>query len=148
MHDCEHIRGKHKSGNKYIVGFIFIIVGTILLGRNFHIVPNWISNIFISWQMLLIVIGIVAIFVKKNLTNGIILISIGGIFMLNKFMFFSPFQWQMIWPAAFILVGILLVSNVIGSRYRPNKYNKHRSINLDEFEDDDFDMTDDNYKKE
>lgn len=144
MHKFEHVHRKHKSDNKYLIGLIFIIVGAILLGRNFHIIPQWISKVFISWQMLLIVIGIVSILVKKNLTSGLILISIGGIFLLNKFWYFSPFEWGMIWPAAFILVGILLIGNVIGGSYRPNKYNKHRSINLDEFEDDDdFDIYDD-----
>lgn len=147
MHDFEHIPGKYKSDNKYIIGFIFIIVGAILLGRNFHFIPNWISNVFISWQMLLIVIGIVAIFIKKNMISGLILISIGGIFLLNKFWFFTPFQWQMIWPAAFIFVGVLLVSNVIGSQYKPKKFDKRWSFELDDLEkDEDFDITNDNDK--
>ncbi len=147
MHDFEHIRGKHKSDNKYVIGFIFIIIGAILLGRNFHFIPNWISNVFISWQMLLIVIGIVSIFVKKNMISGLILISIGGIFLLNKFWFFSPFEWQMIWPAAFILVGILLISNVIGSKFKPNKFEKRWSFELDDLEeDDDFETSSKIYK--
>ncbi len=137
MHNFEHIRGRHKSDNKYVVGFIFIIIGAILLGRNFHFIPNWISNVFISWQMLLIAIGLVSIFVKKNLTSGLILISVGGIFMLNKFMYFSPFEWQIIWPSAFVLVGILLISNVIGSRYKPNKQKKKWSFELEDLEEDD-----------
>ncbi len=137
MHNFEHIRGRHKSDNKYVVGFIFIIIGAILLGRNFHFIPNWISNVFISWQMLLIAIGLVSIFVKKNLTSGLILISVGGIFMLNKFMYFSPFEWQMIWPAAFVFVGILLISNVIGRRFKPNIQKKKWSFELEDLEEDD-----------
>ncbi len=137
MHDFEHIHKKRKSDNRYIIGLIFIVVGAILLGRNFHFLPYWVSNIFISWQMLLIAIGLVSIFVKKNLTSGLILISVGGIFMLNKFMFFSPFEWQMIWPAAFVFVGILLISNVIGSRRKPNKQKKKWSFELEDLEEDD-----------
>ena len=147
MHDCKQVHRKQKSDSKYLLGFIFIVVGALLLGRNFHIIPHWISNVFISWQMLLIVIGVVSIFVKKKLTSGLVLISIGGIFMLNKFIFFSPFQWQMIWPAAFIFVGILLISNVLGTYVKPNKFQKKRpSFELEDLEEDDFDIYS-NYKK-
>ena len=137
MHNFEHTRCKQKSDNKYVVGFIFIIIGTILLGRNFHFIPNWISNVFISWQMLLIALGIISIFVKKNMISGLILISIGGIFLLNKFWFFTFFQWQIIWPSAFVLIGVLLISNVIGSRYKPNKQKKKWSFELEDLEEDD-----------
>ena len=138
MRNFGHIHKKHSEDNKYLVGFIFIIVGAILLGRNFHIIPRWISNVFVSWQMLLIVIGFVSIFVKKKLINGLVLISIGGIFLANKFFFFSPFQWQIIWPSVFVFIGILLVSNVIGERQRPNEFDKYRSFDVAETENDDF----------
>jgi len=88
----------------------------------------------------------VSIFVKKKLTSGLILISIGGIFMLNKFIFFSPFQWQLIWPAAFVFVGILLVSNVIGDYIKPNSFKKRPSFELEDLEDDDFDISGNKYK--
>jgi len=138
MRNFEHIHRKHSAESKYLVGFIFIIVGALLLGRNFHIIPHWISNVFISWQMLLIVIGIVSIFVKKKPINGLVLIGVGGIFLANKFFFFSPFQWQMIWPAVFVFIGVLLVSNVIGDRYRPNDFDKYRGFDIAEAENDDF----------
>ncbi|MEN8120263.1 MAG: DUF5668 domain-containing protein [Bacteroidota bacterium] len=148
MHDFEHIHEKHKSDNKNIVGFIFIIIGAILLVRNFHFIPHWISNVFISWQMLLIAIGFVAIFIKKNLISGLILISIGGIFLMNKFWFFTPVQWQLVWPAVFIFVGILLIGNVIGDHQKQNRYNNHQNFELDDLEvDDDFYISD-NYKSD
>ncbi len=143
MHDYKHVHKKHKD-SKYLIGLIFIVVGAILLGRNFQILPYWISKVLISWQMLLIVIGIVAIFIKKNLTSGLILISVGGIFMLNKFLFFSPFQWQIIWPAAFVFVGVLLIINVIGDYVKPSKLDKCKEFDLECLEEDDFDTSNNN----
>ncbi|OQY02548.1 MAG: hypothetical protein B6I20_06775 [Bacteroidetes bacterium 4572_117] len=149
MTNFENIHRRHKSDNRYVVGFIFIIVGALLLGRNFHIIPHWVSNFFVSWQMLLIVIGVVFVFVKKNLTSGLILIAIGSIFLLKKFWFFTVFQWNMVWPVAFVFVGVLLISNVIGHRVKHNRYDKHRSFELDEFDnEDDFENNEYEVKKQ
>ena len=137
MHKFEHFKNKQDRDSKYLVGFIFIIIGALLLGRNFHIVPYWVSRVFISWQMLLIAIGFVSIFVKKKLLSGLVLIAVGGIFLANKIFYFSAFQWQIIWPAAFIFIGVLMVSNVIGDKHKQSDFNRYRGFDVAETENDD-----------
>ena len=114
--DCN----EQSKESKYVVGAILILVGSILIANNFNFIPNYISNALISWQMLLITIGTIIIFTKKKLLNGLILIVIGAIFMAHKFLFFTALQWKLIWPAAFIFVGLMLILNVISKKSESN----------------------------
>ncbi|MBN1250936.1 MAG: hypothetical protein JXA16_02300 [Bacteroidales bacterium] len=116
----EEICEKNKE-HKYVVGAIFILVGIILIANNLNLIPNYIANALISWQMLLITIGTIIIFTKKKFISGLILIAIGTIFMLHKFFFFTALQWELIWPAAFIFVGVILILNVIAKQNNENK---------------------------
>ena len=120
--DCKNECNEHSKEHKYVLGAIFILAGTILIANNFNLIPNYIANALISWQMLLITIGTIIIFTKKKLLKGLILIAIGTIFMMHKFFFFTVSQWQVVWPAAFIFVGIMLVLNVINEKSENNKF--------------------------
>ena len=114
--DFKHKCNEHNNDHKYVLGAIFILGGAILIANNLNLIPAYISDALISWQMLLITIGTIIIFTKKKLLNGLILIVIGAIFMMHKFFFFTVLQWKMVWPAAFIFVGIMLILNVISKK--------------------------------
>ena len=94
-------------------GLILVAVGVVFLLRNMgmeDLFPHWLF----SWQMLLIVIGNYSGF-KHNFRNNarIILISIGGFFLISEFM---P-DWglkPLFWPIAIICAGIIFI-------VRPNK---------------------------
>lgn len=47
----------HKSKKRSMLGLIFITVGAVLIAKKMDIIPESISHIIISWQMLLIGIG-------------------------------------------------------------------------------------------
>jgi len=113
-HECR----EHSKEKGYITGAIFILVGTILIANNFNLIPNLVADVLISWQMLLITIGTISIFVKKKLVGGLILIAVGSIFMLNKFLFFTVLQWKLIWPIALVFVGIVIILNVFKNKQR------------------------------
>lgn len=89
-------------------GMILVAVGVVFLLRNMgmdDLFPDWLF----SWQMLLIVIGIYSGF-KHNFRNNawIILISIGGFFLISEFM---P-AWglkPLFWPIAIICAGIVFI---------------------------------------
>ncbi|MDF1548082.1 MAG: DUF5668 domain-containing protein [Bacteroidales bacterium] len=108
MKDCIDKRG-HERDNRSFVGLVFLLIGLVLLGKNFDFIPYNISYILFSWQMLLIVIGILLITVKKKSIGGLFMIGIGGIFMWDKLYPFSPMDWKIAWPAVFIFVGTALV---------------------------------------
>jgi predicted membrane protein len=83
-------------------GFLFLLNGLDILPYDFR-------RIFLSWQMLLIVIGIYNLFSPQHKTSGIILIAIGGVFLINKFHFFTFNAWTVFWPIILIAVGVAIL---------------------------------------
>ena len=61
--------------------------------------------------MLLIVIGVITMVGSDNKTPGIVLISVGGFFLIPELFtdFFRSFNF--FWPALFIVVGVVLLLN-------------------------------------
>ncbi len=99
-----------KSKKRSMLGIIFITVGAILIAKKLEIIPESISHIIISWQMLLVAIGAFNILINKNYSSGLILISIGTFFILPK-VIDIPFEVrEMFWPAIFVVVGIVMLT--------------------------------------
>ena len=64
--------------------------------------------------MLIIGIGILMIVSKGKSIGGLFLIGTGTIFLWDKIVPFSHFQWQIAWPLLFIFVGTVLVVMYLG----------------------------------
>lgn len=65
-------------------GTLFIVVGTLLLLSNFQILPVFLSSVFLSWQMLLIVLGLYQSVWHRSIFSGGVLITIGVYFLLKE----------------------------------------------------------------
>jgi predicted membrane protein len=104
-------------------GLVLMLIGVVFLGLNFGIIPESFRNTIISWQMLLIVIGIVQIF-KQRLISGVILIFVGGFFIIPKL--FPAFDGNFIhvyWPLLLIGAGIvILLQRILGPKYFSEKW--------------------------
>jgi len=104
-----------ETSNRFIIGILLIIAGFILILRKTTVLPepldHFIDDIIFSWQMLLIVIGVITIAGSDNKTPGIVLISVGGFFMIPELFtdFFRSFNF--FWPALFIVIGVVLLIN-------------------------------------
>jgi len=72
---------------------------------------HFIDDILFSWQMLLIVIGVITLTGSDNKTPGIVMISVGGFFLIPELFtdFFRSFNF--FWPALFIVIGVVLLMN-------------------------------------
>lgn len=106
-------RGNNKSAN--IVGFAIVFLGTALLMRNLDLGFPFPRNIF-GWEMILIIIGIViGVNSKFEKKSSVILIAIGGIFFLKRFLD-VPF-WGTIFPIMAIIIGIYFIAR---NRNQPN----------------------------
>jgi predicted membrane protein len=103
------------TSNRLIIGILLIIAGFILILKKTTVLPepldHFIDNIIFSWQMLLIVIGVITIAGSDNKTPGIVLICVGGFFMIPQLFtdFFRSFNF--FWPSIFIVVGVVLLIN-------------------------------------
>ncbi|MGC8803416.1 MAG: LiaF transmembrane domain-containing protein [Bacteroidales bacterium] len=112
-----------RAARKLIIGIILLIYGTILLFDNMGVLPVLIRQLFYSWQMILILLGILTVISHKGSVSGLVLIAIGIFFMLPKF-FNVPYNFaQLFWPFLLILLGLLIIfrrnSNV---HHYPRRY--------------------------
>ena len=121
---------KHDNGpqmKKYIFGVIIIVAGVLLLLTNTDFLPYWATNIFFSWQMLLIGIGVISLYSSENRTPGTILILIGGIFMLQRIPEFHFNVWNFFWPIVLIGIGVLILTKRVPRR--PGQSRDHQLNN-------------------
>ncbi|MDR2011175.1 MAG: cell wall-active antibiotics response protein [Bacteroidales bacterium] len=95
-----------------IAGIIFISIGLLVVGKNLGYISSYFFNILISWQMILIILGLFAIYWKKYF-GGIILISIGTFFIMP--LIIEPcYSWiPVYWPVLLVLAGIFIFTYII-----------------------------------
>jgi len=102
---------KHRphTGNRAIIGVVLLLAGFFLLLRNTNIFPGFIDNIIFSWQMLLIVIGLVITIGSSDKTPGIIVMAVGAFFLLPQIFTDIFGAYRLFWPAVFITLGIIVI---------------------------------------
>ena len=104
---------------RFIMGIIFLIVGGFILAGNFDFIPidirDKFKDNFWHWPMILIALGLVQLTIKEYKFPGLILLLIGGIFMLPNWFELSFKLREIFWPAIFIILGIsILVRSISG----------------------------------
>ena len=105
QNDSTSVRQKNGSyDSRTFLGIIFVLVGAVLIARNFGWLDYEFSRYLISWQMLLIVIGLFNL-ARRAYTAAIFLISIGLFFLID---FPDNFR-ENFWPAIIILVGVTFI---------------------------------------
>lgn len=98
------------TDRRFWLGLIFVSIGAILLLDNLNILPYVVRDVLLSWQMLLITVGTYLILGRKKVEPGIVLITIGSIFLLRDFYYFRLRDiWPYLGPSIFIIIGGLLI---------------------------------------
>ena len=102
--------------SRLVIGIILVIAGLFLFLRNTNIFPVFIEDIFFSWQMLLIVIGLIITVGGSNKTPGIVFMAVGGFFLIPE-LFYEIFgRYRIFWPSLFIAAGIIVIFAGRGAR--------------------------------
>jgi len=125
--DRERIRRKDNS--KLVLAIFLIAFGGLWLLRKigfyiefpsihlheiFFPVRNLLGGLgdfIFSWQVIFILIGLLLLAGKRS--GGLILIVIGGIFLLPKIIFFPPLTISFLLPALLIAAGVVMVARQI-----------------------------------
>ena len=122
--------GSHRNKRVYF-GVFLIIIGLIWIMERLDLIPYYIDNILISWQMLLIGIGVFAL-IGGNRTTGLILILVGGVFLIPE-MVEIPYELRrIVWPLLIVGVGVILLFR---HRQKNEPVLNDRNRNLDYFDD-------------
>ena len=100
---------KHNSSGKRIYfGIFLIVIGSFWILERLDLIPDIWDDILISWQMLLIGIGVFSI-IGGNKTSGTILIVIGGFFLVPEIVTVPYELRRMGWPLLIIGVGVVML---------------------------------------
>jgi predicted membrane protein len=98
---------KHKS---LAFGIIVLTFGFIWLLRNFGMINDTAWDHIISWQMLLIAIGVINLSNGRGRGFGVILILVGGFFLLSDIYSWPITFTKIFWPSLLILIGLFMLT--------------------------------------
>lgn len=118
-----------KENSRIVLAFVLIAIGVLWMlkrmGIYFEIpvihlkhliIPvrhlfNDLGHFLFSWQVVLILVGLILMAGKRS--SGIVLIIVGGIFLLPKILLFPPFSITYVLPAVLIAAGVVMIARYV-----------------------------------
>jgi predicted membrane protein len=97
------------KGNRAIVGVVLVLVGLFLVLKNTGFFPDFIEHVIFSWPMLLVAIGLVMTLGASEKTAGIIVMAVGGFFLIPTIFRETFHAYNMFWPSIFIIIGVVFI---------------------------------------
>ncbi len=98
-----------RTNNRVIIGVILVLAGLFLVIRNTGFFPDYIDNVIFSWPMLLVAIGLVLTLGASEKTAGVIVMAVGGFFMIPLIFRETFHMYNMFWPSIFIIIGVIFI---------------------------------------
>lgn len=99
---------RDQNNKRLYFGVFLIALGGFWILERLDLIPDFLDDILISWQMLLIVVGVFS-FIGGNRTAGTILVVLGSVFLINDIMDIPHEIRRLIWPSLLIGAGVLLI---------------------------------------
>ncbi len=122
----------YKCRKKPFLGILLVLIGSVLVLKEFGVIPGHVISFLLTWKMLLVAIG-VASFVGGNRTGGIILMFIGAFFIVPDIVDMPEHLERLRWPVALILIGgVVLIGH---GRFTKRRHNFKNYGGYDQFED-------------
>jgi len=121
------------KSNKQILGIVLVLIGVSLMLKHLNLLPalGWLPLVF-SWKMLLVVLGLTIIIAASNKIPGIVLLLIGGMFLLSDLNIIPELSfWRVMVPVILIAVGITII---FSRSLHPGGFHGHKNISLDELD--------------
>jgi predicted membrane protein len=100
----------HLTNNRPIIGVILVLVGLFLVLRNTGFFPDFIDHVIFSWPMLLVGIGLVMTLGASEKTSGVIVMAVGGFFLIPMIFRETFHAYNMFWPSIFIIIGVIFIA--------------------------------------
>ena len=99
----------HLHSNRPIIGVVLVLAGLFLVMRNTGFFPEFIDHVIFSWPMLLVVIGLVMTLGASEKTSGVIVMAVGGFFLIPMIFRETFHAYNMFWPSIFIIIGVIFI---------------------------------------
>jgi predicted membrane protein len=107
--ELRNMRHMHHHHNRAVIGVVLVLAGLFLVMRNTGLFPDFIDHVIFSWPMLLVTIGLVMTLGASEKTGGIIVMAVGGFFMIPLIFRETFHMYDMFWPSIFIIIGIIFI---------------------------------------
>ena len=109
--ESPQMQNDHRSvtDNRTLIGVILVLAGLFLVIRNTGFFPEFIDNVIFSWPMLLVAIGLVMTLGATEKTAGMIVMAVGGFFMIPLIFRETFHMYNMFWPSIFIIIGVIFI---------------------------------------
>ncbi len=107
--DSKNKRFSRNTRAHLVLGIVLVLLGLAVLAEIVDAVPWRTRDIIFSWQMILIVLGVIFISSRESKSTGYILLAIGVFFIMPKFFDVPHFWRSLFWPSILILVGLLII---------------------------------------
>ena len=101
----------HLHNNRPIIGVVLVLAGLFLVMRNTGFFPEFIDHVIFSWPMLLVAIGLVMTLGASEKTSGVIVMAVGGFFLIPMIFRETFHAYNMFWPSIFIIVGVIFIAS-------------------------------------
>ncbi len=120
---------KQNNNSRVVLAVILIVIGSLWLLRKigfyiefpdinfgqifypFRQVFHWIGQVVFSWPMILIIIGLILMAGKRS--SGIVLIIVGGVFLIPKIFFMQGLTISFLLPVLLIGFGVAMVARIL-----------------------------------
>jgi hypothetical protein len=117
---------QQNNNSKVLLAWVLIGIGVIWILRKFSFYfdfPDFyfqniffpfksliqdISHFIFSWQMILIIVGLILLAGRRS--AGIVLIVVGGIFLLPKFLILPGLTFSLFFPVLLVGLGVALIA--------------------------------------
>ncbi|MBI9052742.1 MAG: hypothetical protein JEY96_02930 [Bacteroidales bacterium] len=109
----------NRNMGRGIIGIVLILIGVAFIGRTLDFFPNRIMHYIFTWQMILIVLGIVFVSTKENKTTGWILLIVGLVLWIPDFVHIPYSIRRLFWPTILIVIGVVIILRSTSTK-RPN----------------------------
>ena len=129
---------------KFFIAFIFITAGVLLLARNLGWITYALFDLLVSWQMLLILLG-VYLMLRRQILRGLILVGIGAYLLSPHLGWFPAGVHITLFPIILIVIGLAFLFRPkrarhermrrgnFASSHSENTFSGIRQVVLDEF---------------
>ncbi len=109
-------KSPHTSNSRSgMLGMILIALGALFLLDNLDLIPYEISYYLFNWKGIMLMIGVIFLSTKENKSPGIIMMAVGGFFILSDVLSYE-FDWhwydtrKLFWPVILIVIGLVILS--------------------------------------
>ena len=127
------MKNEHGGNKRFYFGVILIAIGGFLILEKLDIIPWSITDILISWQMIIIGIGVISL-LGGNRTGGTIMILIGAFFLIPDIIDVPREIRRIFWPMLLVAIGVTMLMKNKGRKDEVIMGSKSSSIDyFDDF---------------